>query len=443
MSAWVLLPLLWLAHAWVALAHAALNNAPPIPNGANEDGNATTRGMKALVAIHAQPARMQLTAQISLLLLSFAMAALFLSLAATPLAARYPDSPLWLWQAITLLVVAIFVLILGLLVPDAIGSAHASALVPWVAGPYRWWMRLLSPLSSIVWRLSRWLSAIFRSSAAVSGVTEAEILSLVAAGQQHGTIEDQEHAMISSVLRLDETAVREVMVPRIDMVTVDVKASLNEALDLFMRSGHSRLPVYDGDVDHIRGLLYVKDLLALLKVGDKSASIADSMRPAIFVPETKRADELLEELQRDQVHIAVVVDEYGGTAGLVTIENVIEEIVGDIIDEYDVHEEAEYTQLDRDQYEIDASMDLDDVNQLLETELPTEETDTLGGYIYSALGRIPTPGEVIETERLQLTVLSIDGRRIRKVHVLRKSGQPESEAPDAAVITPGAEEAKD
>ena len=443
MSALVLLPLLWLAHAWVALAHAALNNAPPIANGTNEDGNATSRGMKALVAIHAQPARMQLTAQISLLLLSFAMAALSLSLAATPLAARYPDSPLWLWQALTLLVVAVIVLILGLLVPDAIGSAHASALVPWVAWPYRWWMRLLSPLSSIVWRLSRWLSAIFRSSAAVSAVTEAEILSLVAAGQQHGTIEDQEHAMISSVLRLDETAVREVMVPRIDMVTVDVNASLNEALDLFMRSGHSRLPVYDGDVDHIRGLLYVKDLLALLKVGEKSASIADSMRPAIFVPETKRADELLEELQRDQVHIAVVVDEYGGTAGLVTIENVIEEIVGDIIDEYDVHEEAEYTQLDRDQYEIDASMDLDDVNQLLETELPTEETDTLGGYIYSALGRIPTPGEVIETERLQLTVLSIDGRRIRKVHVFRKSGQPESEAPDAAVFTPGAEEAKD
>lgn len=442
MSAWVLLPLLWLAHAWVALAHAALNNAPPppSPNGANEDGNASRRGMKALVAIHAQPARMQLTAQISLLLFSFAMAALSLSLAAAPLAIRYPELPLWLWQAITLLIVAAIVLILGLLVPDAIGSAHASALVPWLAGPYRWWMRLLSPLSSIVWRLSRWLSAIFRSSAAVSAVTEAEILSLVAAGQQHGTIEDQEQAMISSVLRLDETAVREVMVPRIDMVTVDVNASLNEALALFLQSGHSRLPVYDGDVDHIRGLLYVKDLLALLKVGDKSASIAASMRPAIFVPETKRADELLEELQRDQVHIAVVVDEYGGTAGLVTIENVIEEIVGDIIDEYDVHEEAEYTQLDGDQYEIDASMDLDDVNQLLETELPTEETDTLGGYIYSALGRIPTAGEVIETEQLQLTVLSIDGRRIRKVHVFRKSSQPESEAPDAAVFPASAEE---
>ena len=152
---------------------------------------------------------------------------------------------------------------------------------------------------------------------------------------------------------------------------------------------------------------------------------------------------MLEELQRDQVHIAVVVDEYGGTAGLVTIENVIEEIVGDIIDEYDVHEEAEYTQLGRDQYEIEAGMDLDDVNQLLETELPTEETDTLGGYIYRVLGRIPGPGEVIETEQVRLTVRSIDGRRIRKVHVFRKSGQPESETPDVAVATPDAEEVKE
>ncbi|MCY3836975.1 MAG: hemolysin family protein [Anaerolineaceae bacterium] len=443
MSAWVWLLLLWLAHAWVALAHAALNNAPPKENGNSENGDAQARGMKALKAIHAQPARMQLTAQISLLLLSFAMAAIALSAAAQPLAAQYPEAPLWLWQGLTLFVVAAILLVLGLLVPDAIGSAHAAAFVPWVAGPYRWWMRLLSPLTGIVRRLSHWLSAIFRSSSAVSAVTEAEILSLVAAGQQHGTIEDQEQAMISSVLRLDETAVREVMVPRIDMVAVDVRAPLKEALKLFMQSGHSRLPVYDGDVDHIRGLLYVKDLLALLKVGDSGASIADNMRPALFVPETKRADELLEELQRDKVHIAVVVDEYGGTAGLVTIENVIEEIVGDIIDEYDVHEEAEYIPLAEDEYEIDASMDLDDVNQLLEIELPTEETDTLGGYIYSVLGRIPEMGEVIATEQVCLTVRSIDGRRIRKVHVLRKSRQSEGEAMDSAAPAAGEEEAKE
>lgn len=444
MSAWIWLLLLWLAHAWVVLAHAALNNAPPKENSNGENEDAPPRGMKSLMAIHAQPARMQLTAQISQLLLSFAMVAIALSWAANPLAARYPDAPLLLWQGITLFVVAAMVLILGMLVPDAIGSAHASAFVPWVAGPYRWWMRLLSPLTGVFWRLSHWLSAIFRSSSAVSAVTEAEILSLVAAGQQHGTIEDQEQAMISSVLRLDETAVREVMVPRIDMVAVDVRASLKEALKLFMQSGHSRLPVYDGDVDHIRGLLYVKDLLALLKVGESGASIVENMRPALFVPETKRADELLEELQRDQVHIAVVVDEYGGTAGLVTIENVIEEIVGDILDEYDVHEEAEYIQLAEDQYEIEASMDLDDVNQMLDTELPTEETDTLGGYIYRVLGRIPDLGEVIETEQVCLTVRSIDGRRIRKVHVLRKSHQYEDEAMDtAAPAAAGNEEVKE
>ena len=241
-----------------------------------------------------------------------------------------------------------------------------------------------------------------------------------------------------------KTAVREVMVPRIDIVAVDVHAPLSEALALFMRSGHSRLPVYEGDVDHIRGLLYVKDLLALLQVGQEGALIADNMRQAIFVPETKRADELLEELQRAKVHIAVVVDEYGGTAGLVTIENVIEEIVGDILDEYDVHEVADYERLDVDEYEIDASMDLDDLNHLLDVDFPTEESDTLGGYIYSVLGRIPTATEVIETDRLRLTVLSIDGRRIRKVHAKRKSGQQlrQSRLPSALAAGAEGEEAK-
>lgn len=421
MSAWLLALALLLVHAWLALAQAALQNARlPEEAGANGETQAK-RGWRALAAIRARPARSQLSGRLSMLLLSFAMAAIALSAVATPLAARYPALPLYAWQALTLLGAAAILLVPGTLVPDAIGSAHASMLVTWVALPYRWWMRLLSPLTTIILRLSRWLSAIFRSSAAVNAVTEAEILSLVAAGQQHGTIEDQEQAMISSVLRLDETAVREVMVPRIDIVAVELRASLSEALALFMESGHSRLPVYEGDVDHIRGLLYVKDLLALLRVGQKGASIAESMRPALFVPETKKADELLAELQRERVHIAVVVDEYGGTAGLVTIENVIEEIVGDIQDEYDVHEEADYQRLAEDEYEIDASMDLDDLNQLLQADLPTEEADTLGGFIYGALGRIPHASEVIETEQLRLTVLSIDGRRIRKVHARRKS----------------------
>ena len=445
MSAWALAPVLLIAHAWIALAYAALNNAPPLHDRPGDEGDSSSRGQEALAALRAQPARMQLSAQLSMLLLSFALAALALSAVASPLSERYPELPLFAWQTFSLLIVAAIVLVLGTLVPDAIGSAHAALIMPWVAGPFRWWTRLLSPLTAAVWRLSRWLSAVFRSSAAVSAVTEAEILSLVAAGQQHGTIEDQEQAMISSVLRLDETAVREVMVPRIDIVAVDVHAPLSDALDIFMRSGHSRLPVYEGDVDHIRGLLYVKDLLALLQVGQEGASIADNMRQAIFVPETKRADELLEELQRAKVHIAVVVDEYGGTAGLVTIENVIEEIVGDILDEYDVHEVADYVRLAVDEYEIDASMDLDDLNQLLDADLPTEESDTLGGYIYSVLGRIPTAADVIETEQLRFTVRSVDGRRIRKVHAKRKSGQQLrlSRLPSAPAAAAEEKEAKD
>ncbi len=419
MSAWAIALLLLVAQAWVTLAQAALNNALLPRNGNSNGEEAQGRGHSALASLRKQPRRAQLTAQLSNTVIFFAWAALGVSQIAAPLAIQYPALPAVVWQALVLFLVAMGILVLGVLVPEAIGSAHATTLVPWLAGPYRWWVRILSPLTGITLGLSRWLSALFRSSAAVSAVTEAEILSLVAAGQQDGTIEDQERAMISSVLRLDETTAREVMVPRIDIVAIDINASLADALQLFMKSGHSRLPVYEGDVDHIHGLLYVKDLLALLQVGKGEASIADSMRSAIFVPETKRADELLAELRRAKVHIAVVVDEYGGTAGLVTIENVIEEIVGDIRDEYDIHEEADYVRLAADEYEIDASMDLDDLNHLLEVELPTEGSDTLGGYIYSVLGRIPEVQEVVETGDLRLTVMSIDGRRIRKVHASR------------------------
>jgi CBS domain containing-hemolysin-like protein len=268
-------------------------------------------------------------------------------------------------------------------------------------------------------------------------------MTLVDAGQKEGTIDDEEKAMIFSVLQFGETLVREVMVPRMDIVAVEINTPLEVALGRFVESGHSRIPIYDEKIDNVEGVLYAKDVLTMWHNGGaKPQSIRDLMRPAYFVPENNRADLVLKEMQASKIHMAIVVDEYGGTAGIVTIENLIEEIIGDIQDEYDIAEEADYTQISASEYAVDASIDLDDLNELLPVALPTDDHDTLGGYIYSQVGRVPQEGELIDdTEhRLTLIVQSVEGRRIRKV--LLTIHRPESSEPDkSAELT--AEEAPD
>jgi CBS domain containing-hemolysin-like protein len=331
--------------------------------------------------------------------------------------------------------VAAVTMILGRSVPEGVGSAYAESIAMMLTPMISLSITLLAPITALLIFISRAVAGVFGGSQLVNTVTEEEILSLVSEGNTEGTIEDNEKDMIFSVLQLDQTNVREVMTPRIDIIAVDVETPLTEALDNFIDSGFSRLPVFEENIDNIVGLLYAKDLLNQWRrdglEGDKS--VRELTRPAYFVPETKQADELLRELQSRKVHMAIVVDEYGGTSGLVTIENLIEEIVGDIQDEYDYNEEAEYTRNGNGEYLIDASMDLDDFNELLDVHLQAPETDTLGGYIYMRLGHVPDEGEVIETDELTMTVLSIDGRRIRKVEVMRKfpaDNEPEDEEAD-------------
>jgi CBS domain containing-hemolysin-like protein len=255
----------------------------------------------------------------------------------------------------------------------------------------------------------------------VNPVTVEEIMTLVNAGHTGGTIEMEEKEMIYSILHLDETYAREMMIPRIDMIAMEADTPIKEALSVFIESGYSRVPVYEDTIDSIIGLIYAKDILNLLNNGGlQGHSIRDLIRSAHFVPETLSAHKLLRDLQSRNVHMAIVVDEYGGTSGLVTIENIIEEIVGDIRDEYDTKEEYEYIKNGDAEYIIDAGMDIDDINELLGTNLNSEETDTLGGYIYLTIGRVPIVGEVVETDELTMRVRSIDGRRIRKVLVILK-----------------------
>ncbi|MDX1992868.1 MAG: hemolysin family protein [bacterium] len=406
-----------------SLAYAALMNTRTAwLREQEESGN---RRAGRVLRLTTESPLLSVTIQVATILLRFAIAGVAVHSFAEPIIAQSPMVNDTLIVGGVLLVTASIALILGDLVPEAFGSSYPHSLSMGLVDLLRALILLLSPVTTVIVALSKGISALLGSEKLVNTVTEEEIMSMVDAGHTGGSIEEEEKDMIYSVLQLDQTRASEVMVPRIDVVAIDCTKSLEEAGEIFIRSGYSRLPVYEGNIDHIEGILFAKDLLAYWQHSHASRApktIHDLMRPVYFVPETKRADELLKELQSQKVHMAVVVDEYGGTAGLVTIENIIEEIIGDIQDEFDPPEEKEYEEVGPDEYIVDASIDLDDFNDLIDVELPTDESDTLGGYIYTYFGRVPLEGEVIEEDELRLNVISVEGRRIRKVRVTRLHG---------------------
>ncbi|MBZ0309006.1 MAG: hemolysin family protein [Anaerolineae bacterium] len=272
----------------------------------------------------------------------------------------------------------------------------------------------------------------------IAKITEEEIKTLVDEGSEDGLIEDDEKAMIYSVFKFGDTLAREVMVPRIDMVAVDLKTRLKDALDTIIKAGHSRIPVYENTIDNIKGLLYAKDLLNVWQKGEETGDLASLLRAPYFVPESKKAADLLAEFQTRKVHLAIVIDEYGGTAGLVTLEDLIEEIVGEIRDEYDLLEEEEYQKISDTEYICDAGLDLDDLNELMDAELPTDESDTLGGFIFTALGKVPEVGDKVLAEGIEMEVLTLNGRRIQKVRVIKIEEESDNPSPvsESELVTP-------
>jgi CBS domain containing-hemolysin-like protein len=250
---------------------------------------------------------------------------------------------------------------------------------------------------------------------ATGGVTEDDLKSLVDAGQEEGVFEKAEQQMIYSVFELGDTLAREIMVPRIDMLALDVDTPLVQAVDAILQAGYSRVPVYEESVDNTLGLLYAKDLLRAWQESDQVETLHRLLRPAYFVPEGKKLDELMAEMRTHRIHMAIVVDEYGGVAGLVTLEDIVEEIFGEIRDEYDQGEEAPYQKLHDEGYLFLGRIALDDFNEIMGSELVSDEADSLGGYIYDCLGRVPNVGETIHQDRLLLTVEQVSARQIRKV----------------------------
>lgn len=249
-------------------------------------------------------------------------------------------------------------------------------------------------------------------------VSEQELLGIVGAAVEDEVIEKEERELIASVLEFGDTVAREVMVPRPDMITSDGDSSVSAALDLAIEHGYSRLPVVGETADDVLGVAYTKDLIRAERRGDGGHMVLSLARPARFVPETKPLTRLMREMQAEKCHMVLLVDEYGGIAGLVTLEDCLEELVGDIMDEYDI-ETDDVQELDTGQLLVDGGAAIHDVNQQLGTTIPDEDWDTIGGFVFSFLGHVPTEGEEVPFQGHIFRAIEMDGRRVTKVLVTR------------------------
>jgi putative hemolysin len=261
--------------------------------------------------------------------------------------------------------------------------------------------------------------------------TEADILTMADVAAEEDSIETEERELIHSIFEFGDTVVREVMVPRTDMVAVEADATVDEAIETAISAGKSRLPAYEDTTDNIAGLVFLKDLVARGASGHGAEPVRQSLRSAHYVPESKRVAELLREMQTEKFHMAIVVDEYGGTAGLVTMEDLLEEIVGEITDEYDVPEPA-VERLADGSLRVPGRTPIDEVNELLDVELPQEEWDTVGGLVFNTLGHVPTEGECLQVDGLEFCAERVQGQRIVSVTITRLAAPRGKETPATA-----------
>jgi magnesium and cobalt exporter, CNNM family len=329
---------------------------------------------------------------------------------------------------VTVAVLSLIAVLLGLFVPRAIGARHAQTVLLFLVWPLEFVTWITQPLVGVLFFLAKLLTRPFGANpeaGALALVTEDEIKSLVETGQAQGVLQEREQRMISSIFAISEKPVHEVMVPRTDIVAIDVDTPAQEILKDITKVGHSRIPVFEGSPDNIIGILYVKDLFRRLARGEKDVQIRPYLRPAQFVPESKKIDQLLRDMQKEKVHIAIVVDEYGGTSGLVTIEDLVEEIVGEIRDEYDVEQEM-VLPVSENEALMDARVPFEEVREAFALDLPSSENyDTLGGFIVAQLGRFPRAGETVEAGGARFVVETVEGRRIRRVRVVKKTPSAE------------------
>jgi CBS domain containing-hemolysin-like protein len=322
-------------------------------------------------------------------------------------------------------VVVIFVIFEAIPKNFAVQHPDGSALTaaPVVGAILKFWP--IKMISKLLLAIADGVIGLFGTTDKSQQMTESDILNMADVAHEDDAIESEERNFIHSVIEFGDTVVREVMVPRPDMVAVDHDQTVSAALELGLTAGYSRLPVEGEDADDILGVAFTKDLVRLERSGRGAAPVSEAMRPAKFVPETKRVATLLAEMQAENVHLAVVVDEYGGTAGLVTLEDVLEELVGDIRDEFD-REEPEVTEQGNGVVVVSGRMSIDEVDELLGEELPKGSWDTIGGLAFDLAGGVPEEGQVLETEPFRITIERIEGRRILQVRIERATDRASS-----------------
>ncbi|HEY7132157.1 MAG TPA: hemolysin family protein [Candidatus Limnocylindrales bacterium] len=331
-------------------------------------------------------------------------------------------------------ILALFTIIFAELVPKTLALSNPERFALSLSVPIEFLARALGPVIAVLTGATRAIAGLFGATVTNEAQISADELRLIIErGGEQGVLEAEEEQMINAVIELGERRLHEVMIPRIAIVGLPSSATLEETIDIVVDEGHSRIPVYDESIDEVVGILYAKDLLPFLKSGSgPRPALRSLLRAPVFVPESMSIDDLLHEFQRRKVHIAIVLDEYGGTAGLVTIEDLLEEIVGEIQDEYDT-EEPMIVRLSDDEARVDGRADVDDLAELFDLHLGLEdedEYDTVGGLIYHRIGGIPAPGDEVDVDGLHLTVESTDGRRVSKVLVARRPSEDDEVRPD-------------
>lgn len=326
---------------------------------------------------------------------------------------------------------SVLVVLLGEIIPRTFGAQNADRYALLIARPLALLVRCLALpvflLTSVTRVYVQLFNVVFRTSQEVHLplVAEDELRQLLADAQEQGGLEKEETEMIASVIELGDTSAREIMVPRIDMTCLPVDATLDEALNVAIDKGHSRIPVYQDSSDNIVGVLYVKDLLGLLRRRERPDGIPpETIRPAYHVPESKKVDELLKDMRTEKVHMAIVLDEFGGTAGLITIEDIIEEIVGEIQDEYDAEERVSIRHQPDGSLLVDGKASIFEVGELLGVKLPSEDYATIGGFVVGLVGRAPTQGEEVTYDGVRMRVEAVEQRRAACIRIWKRQTMP-------------------
>ncbi len=395
----------------------------------SEEGN---KKAKQLYAFLSEPSKFLATIQIGITLAGFLASAFATESFVDDLVIAVMKTGLPVAESIirtvSLIIITIvlsyFTLVFGELIPKRVAMQKADIISRIAVGPLTIISRLTSPFVKLLTVSTNFFIKLFGGNPTAADdewVTEEEIRMMMEVGEEKGVIQDAEKEMIDNVFEFDDKRVSEIMTPRTDIIGIRADSQLKYVIGVMDKEKYTRIPVYKENIDNVVGILHVKDLIQFFQSNEKEFNLAEIIRSPYFIPESKKIDELFAELKKYKVHLAVVIDEYGGTAGIVTMEDLVEEIVGNIFDEYDI-EEKDIEYIDNNTFIFDGSISLDKAKETLNEDFPVDDFDTLGGFIIDLLGRIPEQEEtpVVETENIIFKVVKMEGKRIEKIKAAKK-----------------------